>query len=534
MLLSDGTIKVTDFGIARFAKRETRTMTEKAIGSVHYISPEQAKGDVTSTKADLYSVGVMLYEMTTGQLPFEADNAVSVAIMQLQVEPKPPIEINEDIPRGLQEITLKAMKKDPNQRFSSAADMLEAMLRFQKDPSVRFDYKYFIDDKPTKYVDAINSVRSRQQRENYDDNYEYKEERSRNSKHIYTLIGIGIAVLVFALGLTVFGLLNHFSSKPSEVDIPDFIGQKFNDIKDNKEFVFSTTQDYDPSKAENIILDQDPKAGSKKVKTGTKITLTINSSQTPVAIPHLKGLSENDAKAKLKELGLTSEVLYKEDSETAKGIVSASDPSEGEQAYKNSSIKIYVSSGPAAKKVTVPSVLNKSITEAKELIIQNGLKINKILNETSDKPKDTVISTDPMPGAKVDEGSAVSLVISSGEDNTKKIETIKVDMPKNVNREVQLKVYINGKEDTKQAAKIHPNYASSQRITVDPANGEKQTVVVELDSKKYREYKVNFKAETKEDRVKVTKYEYGTDKPITPEGDNTQENTKQDIKNPKT
>ena len=113
MLLQDGTIKVTDFGIARFAKNETRTMTDKAIGSVHYIAPEQARGDLTDAKADIYSVGVMLYEMLTGQLPFEADNAVSVAIMQLQQDPTPPRQINPAIPEGLEEITLKAMQKDP-------------------------------------------------------------------------------------------------------------------------------------------------------------------------------------------------------------------------------------------------------------------------------------------------------------------------------------------------------------------------------------------------------------------------------------
>lgn len=113
MLLQDGTIKVTDFGIARFSNMETRTMTDKAIGSVHYIAPEQARGDLTDGKSDIYSVGVMLYEMITGKLPFEADNAVSVAIMQLQSNPKPPQQINPSIPDGLEEITIKAMQKDP-------------------------------------------------------------------------------------------------------------------------------------------------------------------------------------------------------------------------------------------------------------------------------------------------------------------------------------------------------------------------------------------------------------------------------------
>ena len=159
MLLQDGTIKVTDFGIARFSNRDTRTMTDKAIGSVHYIAPEQAKGSVTDGKADIYSVGVMLYEMLTGTLPFEADSAVSVAIMQLEAEPKPLREINPELPIGLEQITLRAMRKIPVQRFASADEMLEAIDEFRKNPTVKFNYTYFEDKAPTKYVDKIETKR---------------------------------------------------------------------------------------------------------------------------------------------------------------------------------------------------------------------------------------------------------------------------------------------------------------------------------------------------------------------------------------
>ena len=146
MLLSDGTIKVTDFGIARFARNEQRTMTDKAIGSVHYISPEQARGDVTDAKSDIYSVGVLLYEMLTGRLPFEADSAVSVAIMQMQSTPKMPREINPEIPEGLEEITIKAMQKEPKMRYQSAAEMLADIERFKLDPDIDFGHRYFVDN----------------------------------------------------------------------------------------------------------------------------------------------------------------------------------------------------------------------------------------------------------------------------------------------------------------------------------------------------------------------------------------------------
>ena len=148
MLLQDGSIKVTDFGIARFSNNETRTMTDKAIGSVHYIAPEQARGDNTDGKADIYSVGVMLYEMLTGKLPFDADSAVSVAIMQMQSDPKPLREINDKIPEGIEEITLRAMRKDPKQRYANAGEMLEAIEIFRHNPSVSFRYSYFVDETP--------------------------------------------------------------------------------------------------------------------------------------------------------------------------------------------------------------------------------------------------------------------------------------------------------------------------------------------------------------------------------------------------
>lgn len=178
MLLQDGTIKVTDFGIARFSHTDTRTMSEKAIGSVHYIAPEQARGDLTDEKTDIYSVGVMLYEMLTGRLPFEADNAVSVAIMQLQTDPTPPREINPSIPGGLEEITLKAMQKDPACRYQSASEMLHDIEEFRRNPGIHFQYKYFIDEKPTKYIDPINTVKNPDQ-PYYNDNYDYVEEADR-------------------------------------------------------------------------------------------------------------------------------------------------------------------------------------------------------------------------------------------------------------------------------------------------------------------------------------------------------------------
>lgn len=196
-------------------------MTDKAIGSVHYIAPEQARGDVVDGKTDIYSVGVMLYEMLTGQLPFEADNAVSVAIMQLQADPRPPREINPDIPEGLEEITLKAMQKNPAQRYQSATEMLEDIAEFRKNPSIRFQYQYFQDEKPTKYIDAINNVRGNTDPA-YNDNYEYEEvaDTAAKKKNVAPLVIAGVlaAFLIVAVALGFAALFRGCQAEqPAEI-----------------------------------------------------------------------------------------------------------------------------------------------------------------------------------------------------------------------------------------------------------------------------------------------------------------------------
>ncbi|MCL2694073.1 MAG: protein kinase, partial [Oscillospiraceae bacterium] len=158
MLLSDGTIKVMDFGIARFNRETDKTISEKAIGSVHYISPEQARGDETDEKSDIYSVGVMLFEMLTGRKPFDGDNPVAIALMHMQTQPKKPTDINSSIPDGLEEITLKAMQKEPVKRYSTAGEMVGDIEEFKKNPSIVFEYKYFSSDKNEKYFDKTQNL----------------------------------------------------------------------------------------------------------------------------------------------------------------------------------------------------------------------------------------------------------------------------------------------------------------------------------------------------------------------------------------
>ena len=493
MLLRDGTIKVTDFGIAKFSKYETRTMTDKAIGSVHYISPEQARGDLTDEKADVYSVGVMLYEMITGTLPFEAENAVSVAIMQLQSNPRPPREINPDIPEGLEEIILKAMQKNPQYRYSSAEDMLTAIYKFQENLSIRFEYKYFHDDNPTKYIDTVNSVKDAKPKSNYGDEYLDEDDKEKSSKAINIVIGVGVAIIIFSVVLISGLLTGWFGLGAKDVDVPNFVGMKITEVVDNKDYKFTwdIKYAYDASKAEGIIIDQEPQSGSKRVKEGAQITLVVNSSGTKVAIPVVKGKTVEVAMAELKDAGLLYEILNVEDSETAQGIVVGTDPQEGKEVTVNSIVKVFVSRGAGEKKVAVPNVINKTFSEATAELVSKGLKVSdNIVKENSSKAKDIVLSTNPLPGVEVTEGSTITLTVSSGTAEQKTI-SIYVDLPAGVTKDVNLRVYIDGVLDSDHSKTLIPAYNTTYTLPVTGTSGKK-SVVVNLDGKQYRSYEVDF------------------------------------------
>jgi serine/threonine-protein kinase len=484
MLLKDGSIKVTDFGIARFSHNDTQTMTDHAIGSVHYIAPEQAKGGITDEKADIYSVGVILYEMLTGKLPFEADNAVSVAIMQMQTKPVPPREINQNIPEGLEEITLRAMTKNPGNRYANAEKMMADIEKFQNNPSVRFEYKYFSDEDPTKYVDAINKIKVAPK------NQKTKAFKNNN----FAMIVSGVVVTLIIVGSIFFGL-NMFTSCENrfskDIEVPNFIGMKFEDIQNSKNYNFNwkTESVYDPTKIENVVVEQFPLPGAKKVKNGSVITLKINSPNMQVDVPAVKNFSEETAKSRLQNSGLKAEAIPIFDNETEKGIVKISEPPEGSKVAINSVVRLYVSKGAEEIKTIVPDVINKNLEEAKTEISAKNLKIEKIIYEDGEKLKDTVITTKPLPSVSVPIGTEVRIVVSSGNKREKSID-ITIDLPKKINYKTTLTVSVVDGEIivTKDVIPSdNPNFSF-------PVKGKsgKKTVNVRLDNKLYRTYEINF------------------------------------------
>ena len=431
MLLENGAIKVTDFGIARFSSSETRTMTDSTIGSVHYISPEQARGDITDDKADIYSVGVMLYEMLTGKLPFESDNTVSVAIMQLQQDPVKPREINPSIPVGLEQIVLKAMQKNINDRYQSAAEMLLDLEEFRRNPSISFDYDYK-NNEPTKYIPNItNSIKK------VDPVVEEEEEEPEvRNRTIPILIGIitGL-VVVLAVAFGVLFKLGYLSGN-SQIKVPNFIGA----IYDEEEFetkypdlTFDISEKVDTSVTPNQIISQTPEKGTKIDPKKTIIELVVATNTELVEIPDdLIGIDYVSAVTKLTSLGFNvkeKEVEQKDYPGIAAGTVVSINPKGGNKVSANSTVTLeYVSYDETKEKlVIVPDVSNLDEASAKKVLTSSGFTVS-VNSEYSDTISKGYVISNTFKGSKIPSGSNVTITVSKGKLVEQSI-TITVTLP---------------------------------------------------------------------------------------------------------
>jgi len=457
MLLEDGTIKVTDFGIARFSQAETQTMTDKAIGSVHYIAPEQARGGYINDKADIYSVGVMLYEMLTGQLPFVADNAVSVAIMQMQAEPTPPSRINPSIPKGLEEITMHAMEKNPAQRFPSAADMLEDVERFRRNPEIVFHYGEQVDRAYAgTSADIYGNVQQNAAPQKYNDNYEYEEEyvRSKNGARASNIIkGIVAAVIVVALVVGgIFGwrylqnLTTSTNKTSDEIVLPNFVGKIYaSDIESNSEYAdltFEITYGNVPSKQPGEVLRQTPAAGMT-VKKGKTVSLTVNGEAEQVVVEDVKGYKQQDAYDALKALNLSPKIQAVADDDTAVGYVVKTDPAAGSTVSTGTTVTIYVSSGPSTESAVIPNIVGYQYSAAKEELEAAGFVVTAEYDDESDKDENTVLSVSPNEGEKAKKGSVVTVTVSSGKGAQQDVY-YDIPLPGGVSDDLTMKIYVDG------------------------------------------------------------------------------------------
>lgn len=489
ILLPNGNIKVADFGIARFSRSETRTLTDTAIGSVHYISPEQAKGEFTDEKADIYSVGVVLYEMLAGKVPFEAESAVSVALMQLQNNAKRLTEINPDIPLGLEQICIHAMQKDPKDRYQSATEMLLDVEEVINNPKTVFDYSCFVDKSPTKYISdtdkitaetpVINEKPIEKTVDSDEDEVEYYD--PDHKKKVISAVLIGIIILVTAAVLLVMAITGSFKTSTNTLD--NFVGFSYDElISSNKydyEFVLEQkkTDEVEPG----IVVDQSPEAGSKVI-SGSQVKLVVSASMDDINVPNIYNLNDEKAKKALANEGLTNYKFTTISSETVEeGLVVYTEPKAGTVVSSDTQIVVFVSSGPTTKEVVnieVPDVTGLKQEGARAFLEKMGFKNVNFVTQDDLRPKGVVISQSPAAGSSATADDKIKVVISSGETTTTTKPTSKVSLsvslPKIVDESGEyitdtLEVTIDGETYLNQAVTLNGTNASVS-ITLDGEN----------------------------------------------------------------
>ena len=416
MLLDNGQLRMMDFGIARISRAENQLTGGKAMGSVHYISPEQAKGDETDFTSDIYSVGVMMYEMLSGHLPFDADDVVEVAIKQISDKPQSLQELAPNVPHGLVEITERAMAKRPDNRYASAAEMLSALNAYVENPAIVFNYTYLPDEIPEKVVERPMKTQK--------DAPEPKKARKGKKKRtifLPVLFGITVAFALACLALC-WAILNDSStlmSEKADVVLADYSGMTQDEVNaqpqvSSGQITVNWEQSYSNDYAAGYVYKQSPVAG-RTVREGQSVTLTVSLGIQSVTVPDVTNYLQADAEQQLKNLGVSVLVTQAVEPTVASGSVIRTDPAAGSQVAAGSTVVVYVSRPQVSTTAKVPSLVGlSSVNDARTLLVQNKLGLGSTTEQYSDKPAGTIIAQNPAAGSTVKVNSRVSVTVSAG------------------------------------------------------------------------------------------------------------------------
>lgn len=441
MILKDGSVKVADFGIARLLTTQQNTLTQEALGSVHYISPEQAKGGHVDTRSDLYSLGVVMYEMLTGRLPFEGDSPVSIAIQHISSIPLMPREINPDIPVGLEEITVHAMESNLDERYASADEMLHDLEEFRKNPDIVFDYQIgapsigLNDDEQTRAIPvgaaatASAPVQKRKPQKTSKKKNVTKDEYSKNRKKAgktSVLVGVFcIALVIILLCVFMWKYLLKSMLNPDEeyVTIPQFISQNIDDVKNNEEYkkYYNFEVEYETNEEfpDGYILEQNPAPDREVVvrDTGIDIKLTVSSgeAENEVKMPSLQNKEYREAETMIRNLQLDLEIVMtgENDDQITEGYVIDQYPAAGELLTKNGTVYITYSLGPKVETTNVPTLTGLSESQAIARLEACNLSY-KVEQVENDAAAGTVIFQSYLPGEEVEIHTRVTIQVSKG------------------------------------------------------------------------------------------------------------------------
>lgn len=412
IITEDGVAKVTDFGIAKAVSNSTITAFGTTIGSVHYFSPEHARGGYTDSKSDLYSLGVVMYEMLTGKVPFDADTPVSVALKHMQEEPVPPIEVNSNIPIAVNNIILKALKKDPNQRYGTATEMLQDLKRALKEPDGDFVNNNYNDFGATQRIDTLNNEKIKTETRNAKKTNKFKE-FVKNHKVLVWIISL---ILLFAISLG--GTLLFFNlTAPKEVQIPDLTGKTPEEAESilSKNGILIEYADEEYSKeveAGKIISQEPPYKSNYNIKEGSTIKVVVSKGAELTTMPKVIGMKKDEAIAELKAYNLKAEIVEEISKEVQEGYIIKQDVDPNETIDAGETVKIYVSIGTGLAQKIVPSVVGKQLEAAQKTLTDLNLKVEVEYGEDTTKPNGQVLSQNVVSGTVVDEESTIVLTVN--------------------------------------------------------------------------------------------------------------------------
>ena len=428
IITEDGVAKVTDFGIAKAVSNSTITAFGTTIGSVHYLSPEHARGGYTDAKSDIYSLGVVMYEMLTGRVPFDADTPVSVALKHMQEEPQEPIELNPNIPESINKIIMKALKKDPVERYQTSMELLRDLKQALKNPSGDFveDVVYDRTARTQKIsTDAYGNIIDKKE-----NNKNQNKLKKFITNHKKLSIFIGIILLFFiAFGGTI-GILSI--TNPKEVDLPNVVGKQKEEaqkIIEEAKLVYEVErEEYNKDVQEGYVISQDPTYSEKyhAVKQGSTVKVVISKGTEKATVPKVVGQKKEDAIKTLEDAKLKAEIIEETSKTVEEGYVISQETQENTEVSAGDTVKIHVSTGTGIKQVTMTSVIGKEEATAKSELEDLGLKVTVAYEENTSKDNGIVLKQSIDTGTTIDEGTTVTITVNKLEETKSATVTINV------------------------------------------------------------------------------------------------------------
>jgi len=486
IITEDGVAKVTDFGIAKAVSNSTITAFGTTIGSVHYFSPEHARGGFTDAKSDLYSLGVVMYEMLTGKVPFDADTPVSIALKHMQEKAVEPMKLNPDIPFSVNQIIVKAMQKETSVRYQSATEMLKDLSIAQKNPEGDFvQTKAYGNEFATQRIGAITD-------DMLDESKEEKKEKGKIGKYFEKHPKMKIVIII--LSLIIIFLAAFFGTKAimdantiKNIQIPELVGltkEEAEDLLKGTKFNYEFVEEYDTQIETGMVISQDPSyRANYTIKENSNLTIVVSKGTEKTIMPKITGMEYEEAVQELTNAKLKVEKVEETSQKVQEGYVIKQDPAEKTELNAGDTVKVYVSIGTGIKQITVTSVIGKTESVASSELTALKLKVEIIYEEDTTKTNGVVLKQSLEVGKVVDEGTTIILTVNkiealkTGTVNVNLKSLLKYTTPTATNEEavtvpkVTVKITVNdetvyNEKNAKDTTKITKQISGKGTVTV--------------------------------------------------------------------